>query len=276
MWKLKGKSCCSQPKDTAQQPNVARGQPSTPAWARSPATNGWVGQAAKLLNPTGLYLAHGGLQPSAAVDLEIDSQQPSRRFRAVYKPGAPWGNPRSLHFLLLTRSPAQPWSRWETASPGPRPWWAPSPPPCSGHPHTSLFAYPRHSTTAVAAAFLPLGRRVCWRRWGAAPPGPRPRQAPPFLLVIPAPPPYHFRLPKSEDPERNATHGGSVEMAVLLPPPSPASASTPTVSAPPSSGPVVAPVTPVPHADEAAVSFGSVSPARQWFHQHDGGVSAAR
>jgi hypothetical protein len=49
--------------------------------------------------------------------------------------------------------------------------------------------------------------------------------------------------------------------AVLAP--SPARASTPWVSAPPSSGPVVVPVMPVPHADDAATSFGSASPAQR-------------
>jgi hypothetical protein len=52
-------------------------------------------------------------------------------------------------------------------------------------------------------------------------------------------------------------------MVALLPAPSPAWASTPTVSAPPSSGPVMAPLHMVPHADDAVASLGSVSPTRR-------------
>jgi hypothetical protein len=59
--------------------------------------------------------------------------------------------------------------------------------------------------------------------------------------------------------------------AVLLPAPSPARASTPWVSARPSSGPVVAPKTHVPHAVAAASSCSS-SPARRRVNPHRGGV----
>jgi hypothetical protein len=52
-------------------------------------------------------------------------------------------------------------------------------------------------------------------------------------------------------------------MVALLLDPSPARASTPTVSAPLSSGSVVAPLHMVPHADDAVASLGSVSPARR-------------
>jgi hypothetical protein len=48
-----------------------------------------------------------------------------------------------------------------------------------------------------------------------------------------------------------------------LPDPSPARASTSMVSVPLSSGPVVAPLHMVPHADDAVASLGSVSPARR-------------
>jgi hypothetical protein len=48
-----------------------------------------------------------------------------------------------------------------------------------------------------------------------------------------------------------------------LPDPSPARASTSMVSVPLSSGPVVAHLHMVPHADDAVASLGSVSPARR-------------
>jgi hypothetical protein len=63
----------------AQQGKMAHGLPPTPTWARSAATNGWAGQAAQLLNPPGLKVAHLISQPSAVVDLDINGQHPSQR-----------------------------------------------------------------------------------------------------------------------------------------------------------------------------------------------------
>jgi hypothetical protein len=67
---------------------TAHGWHHVPAWAPSPAANHQAAEVARRLNPSGSYLAHGGLLPSAVVDLLIDGQHPSRLNRAVYKPAS--------------------------------------------------------------------------------------------------------------------------------------------------------------------------------------------
>jgi hypothetical protein len=80
---------------------------------------------------------------------------------------------------------------------------------------------------------------------------------PPFLLL---PPFLHQKTLKPQATERDGTHGARWRKAALLPAPSPARASTPWVSARPSSGPVVAPTAPVLDADVAAASICSYMP----------------
>jgi hypothetical protein len=55
---ISGGSALAQQPIPGQQPIPARGLPPVPAWAWSPTTNDWAGQAAQLLNPPELKVAH--------------------------------------------------------------------------------------------------------------------------------------------------------------------------------------------------------------------------
>jgi hypothetical protein len=104
---------------------------------------------------------------------------------------------------------------------------------------------------------------------GAAPVQDR-SQHPPLLLL---PLFLHQNALKPQATERMPPMVARWRKAVLLSAPSPARASTPWVSARPSSGSVVAPKTDVPHA-VAAASSGSSSPARRRVNPHRGGGPA--
>jgi hypothetical protein len=132
-------------------------------------------------------------------------------------------------------------------------------------PHCS---HPQHSTGAGGGhPFVPAAGGLPAAVSCAAQPGQRPQQPPP-LVPSPCSPSLCSSKTSPEwlenhKQQRHGTHGARWRKAALPPAPSPARASTPWVSARPSSGPVVAPKTQTPHTDDAAASSCSSCPARR-------------
>jgi hypothetical protein len=120
--------------------------------------------------PPGLKLAHAAARENAVIDLQINGWDSTCLDRAVYKPGA----------------------LWKTLSPFPI---SPSHPP--------------HRHSSGGGLFLPRGRRVCRRRCGVAPPGPRPRQAHPLPPCFSHPVLLLACHHKTEPPQNTSVQGVS-------------------------------------------------------------------
>jgi hypothetical protein len=86
---LKEKRYYSQHTVSGQLRNSSRGHLPAPSWARSPSTDGWAGQAAQLLNPPGLKVAHAAARrPPSSICKSTAEIQPAEN-GAVYKPEHP-------------------------------------------------------------------------------------------------------------------------------------------------------------------------------------------
>jgi hypothetical protein len=97
---LKEKRYYSQQTVLAQLRNPVRCHLPAPAWARSPAADGWAGQAAQLLNPPGLKVAHAATKrPPPSICRSTAEIHPAEN-GAVYKPELP-GNLRAIPIFLF-------------------------------------------------------------------------------------------------------------------------------------------------------------------------------